>query len=199
MGKDNNHKTMNTTSKHQTNNNYYTEQKLSNNTIRSTHRLTNNKQKIERYNATTIHSVNKTSNELNYDSTPNMQDQRQQIHDSERNTTMQEQIRSNQESDNEDSSSYQSNSEDENEEQTKFFRKTSIHKNEFDTPCNPAISSRSEITNTERNNLQQDADIVIDTAARERVYGKRYASLTKEEVNQLTTYTRNVFSADANL
>jgi hypothetical protein len=41
--------------------------------------------------------------------------------------------------------------------------------------------------------LKCDSNIVINTPTNEASFGKKYKSLTKDEVNQLTTYTRKSF------
>jgi len=192
MGKEITSKNMNNTNRHKTNNNIYPKQKINNNDSRSTHHPTNNNKLIEKYEATNINSVNTVKEHLTYDNTPNKFNKRKQINEFDKNGNMQEKIHNYQEADDEESESG-SDSDDGNEQQKNLCTTKNINNNNSDTPSNHEDSSIAQLTNTEGNNIQHDANIVIGITAQESVYGKRYTSLTREEVNQLTTYTRNVF------
>jgi hypothetical protein len=78
----------------------------------------------------------------------------------------------------------------------------------------PVDLNKNITLNDQRNNLEEDNEtdenkystnnirhtsssrnenVVIDISAQHKHYGKKYSSLTKEEINQLTTYTRKTF------
>jgi hypothetical protein len=86
-------------------------------------------------------------------------------------------------SDDEDISDHLNNNNNNNEPRNNLQRDNNMNLDENSGSTN----------NINRSSSTSNENVVIDISAQEKHYGKKYSALTKEEINQLTTYTRKTF------